>query len=216
LPGIVEAVSTLGLLGFALWQMGFVRRSTTATENAANAASENAIASKTAAEATNKALRAERPYLLVEKINLYGFPPKPPSSLDDLDSAITAATFTLKNYGKGPALIEDVVVKLSIVSELPGPKDFRECKEWKATIDAVAPNGCFMVPSSLVDAGVPDEVIQAVIDKSKMLIAYGRVRYKDVFDNSYETGFFWINFPALDNLRSLGLLTSENFLYIRN
>jgi hypothetical protein len=89
--GIIEAVATLGLLGFALWQMDFVRRSTKATETAAQAASDNAKAAKDAAIATERyvgmteqlvettkqtaqiarlALDIERPYVIIESQSL--------------------------------------------------------------------------------------------------------------------------------------------------
>src|SRR5579875_2591185 len=54
LPAWLQAVATIGLLGFAFWQMRLISRSTTATENAAGAAAENAKAAKDAAEATER------------------------------------------------------------------------------------------------------------------------------------------------------------------
>jgi hypothetical protein len=54
LPGWLQAIATILLVIFAAWQMRFVRRGTTATENAANAARDNAKAAKDAAIATER------------------------------------------------------------------------------------------------------------------------------------------------------------------
>lgn len=112
--GIIQAVATLGLLGFALWQMEFVRRSTIATENAANAARDNALASKNAAAATEDyaktqrlALVAQRPVLLVVEVDHGFFDPK---SREDKTFVLTSAKVTITNAGQGQAVIKRVMV----------------------------------------------------------------------------------------------------------
>jgi hypothetical protein len=204
LAGWLEAGATLCLVIFAALQIGFLKRTTSATETAASAASQNAIAAKDAADAAKQnadaarlTLKSDRPYLLVEKAELAGFPPKTSMS-------IVVAKFTFRNYGKGPALIHEVVLKLKVVSERPAPRDFSGCKEWKATVDAVTPAERLVIPTDFVDGSIGEEDTTAVINGSKTLIAYGQLRYRDVFDNPYETGFFWV-VNTFQNLHLLGM-----------
>jgi hypothetical protein len=139
-----EAIATIGLLLFASFQIGFIRRSTRATEDAAKAASDNARAAKDAAIATERyvemteqmveatkqsakaaalALNAERPYLFVENRNLRYIPKE--TFLSMVDPTVKTQrthvlfTFALHNFGKGVAVVNSVRVRLVVRS---GPR----------------------------------------------------------------------------------------------
>jgi hypothetical protein len=69
LPGWLQAIATIALVIFAARQMRFVRRGTTATENAANAARDNAIAAqKYAGIAERTLILTQRPKLVVRNV----------------------------------------------------------------------------------------------------------------------------------------------------
>lgn len=162
-----------------------------------------ACAARSSARAASLALKSDRPYLLLDMAQLFGLPPKIPPSVETWDNAITEAKISFKNYGRGPALIENIIVKLKVVAELPAPKDFSECTEWKATVDAVPPAAGLVFTTGSRDAMISDSEIDSVLKKARTLIVYGRVQYKDVFETQYETGFFWVAF-IFDNLRLIG------------
>jgi hypothetical protein len=141
LPAWLEAIATILLVGFALWQMRFIRRSTAATENAANAARDNAKAAKDAAIATERyvemteqmvkatkqsahatelALNAERPFVFVEVLTVsaaeamsYLITGEPAPSDAQVD--ITVA-LSLNNQGKGVAVVNSLKVSLIIAT----------------------------------------------------------------------------------------------------
>ncbi len=237
---ILQAAATLGLLAFALWQMDFVRRSTTATENAAKAASDNAKAAKDAviateqyvkltkdmveaakqsADAAQLAATAERPYLLIEKANLDGVVSRSerqtrtgiegallsnlmtmyanPERLNDGSRFFPNARFTFKNYGKGPALIDDLLVTISVVEALPSPRDFTGCQRIAVHPEAVGTGEPLNVKEifSVGLLGDVEEKVNAIQRGSKTLIVYGRLKYRDVSKNPHETGFCWIFTP---------------------
>jgi hypothetical protein len=141
----LQAGGTLGLLIFACWQIGFMRRSTAATENAARAASDNANASKDAAIATERyvemteqmaeaakqsaraaelMLDSERPYVFVESQELRASKDIPLPALitgregnQESRMAVTVS-FALHNRGKGIALVNSLAVRLILATSL--------------------------------------------------------------------------------------------------
>jgi hypothetical protein len=151
-----------------------------------------ADAAKQSARAAELGLKADRPYLLVEDARIRGFPPSMPQSIADLADAVTEAVFTLRNYGKGPALVEEIVLRVKAVVDLPPPKDFTDCRKQSVVVEAVPSGGCLKIKSDFVEGFITDIDIAAIKGRTKTLIAYGRVIYRDVFKEPYETGFFWI------------------------
>jgi hypothetical protein len=158
LPAWLEAGATIALLVLAAWQMGFIKRSTKATENAATAASDNAKAAHDAATATERyvqltaemveatkqstelaqlALNANRPFLLIVD-----------ETLQNLEVAPAKNTrvhiqFAFKNCGKSPAIISKIRARLAIAKHrLPISSDasmiveafpeWGSCKMYKA------------------------------------------------------------------------------------
>jgi hypothetical protein len=218
-PAIVEAISTLGLLSFAGWQMHFITRSTRATEIAARASESNAAsvektikfietqakaaadqaeAAKSSAETTRTALRVDRPYLLLEKAILSGvwrrntmgeFTDK----LTDEDKFEPVATFYFRNCGKGPVIFHKILIRLIAANELPKLKNFTDCREIDIRTEVLPIGESYEVESSWWDTWdfKNTKAAKATLDESKTLIVYGCVYYRDVVDNLYETGFLW-------------------------
>lgn len=150
LPAWLQAVATIGLLGFAFWQMRLISRSTTATENAAGAAAENAKAAKDAAEATERyvgmteqlvkatkqsadaaelALHIDRPFLLPDNFNFN-------------DSSIKKVAKMLKDGT--PALVisksinpDTVPVAFSIKNHGKGPAVMNEVRARIAVLQSI-------------------------------------------------------------------------------
>ncbi len=198
--GIIQALATIGLVLFAGWQMVFVKRATKATEEAANAARNNAIVAKISAEATQKnaeaaelALKSDRPYLLVETAKLEGaFKDEKSHEIRERSEFRPRATFNFRNYGKGPALIETVVIGLRPMKEIPAPGDFTDCKEMSHTINAIMAEKRWIIKTRLGDFLTFSKVdYEAIRNGTIGIIAYGCIQYRDVFKNPYETAFCW-------------------------
>jgi hypothetical protein len=113
-PTWLEAVASIGLVIFAYWQINFVKRTTTASEDAAKAARDAVIATQQYVEltkdlaATTKqsvdlarlSLSTERPYITVTPVNIV------PTTVG------ARVNFTLRNEGRTPAIIKDIVAGL--------------------------------------------------------------------------------------------------------
>ena len=142
-PAWLQAIAGILLVGFAMWQMHFVRRTTAAAENAANAARDNARAAIDAAIATQRyvelsqqmveaakqsaraaelTLNSERPYLFVEKPSLTheksaNLPTIVPNLIGPpkADQIYLSAKFQLYNRGKGVAIFRYATLRLIAV-----------------------------------------------------------------------------------------------------
>jgi len=127
------------------------------------------------------ALRAERPYLLVAKAELKGF--------DDIPGENTEAQFTFKNFGKGPALIDRVLIRLNHVDRYPAKGDFSECKEKFPPLRAVAAGETLLITTDSKEgwSGVLD--MDDIRNARRALICYGCVSYSDAIGRTHETAF---------------------------
>ena len=113
------------------------------------------------------------------------------------------ASFNLKNGGKGPALIEQGVALLSL-GQLPAIGDYSVCIDLEMQETAMAAGE---LASQLIlfkgewvggirSSQLTQSEYESVRDKHTQLTLYGRVRYRDVFKNLYETSFCWLYMPA--------------------
>ena len=168
-----------------------------------------ARATKHAADAAQLAATAERPYLLIEKANLDGVVSKKgeqrtptgiegallsnlvtmfanPETLNEASRFFPSAGFTFKNYGKGPALIEDLLATISVVEALPPPHDFTGCQPIAVHPEAVGSGEPLNVRRifSVTLLEATEEKVTAIRQGTKTLIVYGRLKYRERLQES--------------------------------
>lgn len=179
------------------------------------ASKDAAKAARDSADAAVLALKADRPYVLIATASISGFPPEPAKGLVDPGNALTLAKFVLRNFGKGPAIIDEIKIKLKPVETWPAPKDYSDCRDWPEVVEAISSGEPLKIESDFMDGWLSNPEIEAVTDRVKTLIAYGRVKYRDVFDKLYETGFFWLVYVPPKNQFIAGekLIPAPPYLY---
>jgi hypothetical protein len=183
------AIFTLFLVVIGVYQGYQLRRTVLATKQSADAAKESADAAKVSADAAKITVQAGRPYLLVEKGELKGF---------DLPNEITEAILTFKNFGKRPALISRIVLRLNHVEvgKYPAKGDFSECVEKSSAVYAVGIDDTFQITTDAKDGWVAPLNMEDIREGKRALICYGCLYYTDTIGNdSYETSFFWYYLP---------------------
>jgi hypothetical protein len=197
----------------------------TIAKESVEAAKGSAQAAQQSVEVGKLALRADRPYVIVEECALMGVPDTGPVPWKPTEAAAVgspiSASITLRNFGKGPAIIVDLVGRLATVVDLPQPKDFTGCQPMVVVRSAPAGN-----LAGVISAIRPDEEAKslapwlnsfvfdtqercdAVRQEREKLIFYGLIRYCDVFEEPYETAFLWKYTPPATH----GLLATTPFL----
>jgi hypothetical protein len=183
-----------------------------AARMAVSAARRSAEAAESAAKASEAALKSDRPYLLIERADIFGIQRMddktgaPTHEIAVLKSFSPHATFTFRNYGKGPALIDESVMRLCPISKMPAPGDFTACKSTetprnaRGDRDAVRAGETWNISSDPFDALISPEDYAEILNGTKIIAVWGRVQYKDVFKDSkpYETIFCYQLQPTFD------------------
>lgn len=217
LPTWLEAVASIGLVVFAYWQINFVKRTTTASENAAQAARDAVITTqqyveltkdlaattKQSVELARLSLSTERPYITVTPISIT------PSS----SGAIFR--FTLRNDGNRPAIIKDIFADVRWEQKPNCPPSAKRREKAGANSRRVheyvlAPGRTSREYILFYDDGPPD---LTMIDNTKMLEAiieqrdqsnremhlFGFIFYNDPAETRYLLEFCWdlVAFSAL-------------------
>lgn len=189
----------IGQLAAISKQAKFARRTLRAIRRQVNVGHIAAKAAKKSAEVAELALKSDRPYLLLEKaeftgvfkLNSYG---EKTGELLEQDKFRPGGIFHFRNCGKGPAILNKVCLSIITVDELPSPKDFSNCEENQITVDVLGANEHWETDSHFrgsLSYGGDSVTYNAIVDKSKTLIAYGCIWYEDVFRTPYEIGFLW-------------------------
>jgi hypothetical protein len=113
------------------------------------------------------------------------------------------ATFQLKNYGKGPAVMGRIVGRISVIKSFENIPvgDFTDCDEWMVA-RSVLGVGDQVAVSSPLDAilgrtnpkagWLTVEEQLAVVGSQALLVVYGQVTYTDLFDATFYADFFWM------------------------
>jgi len=162
-------------------------------KKAADAAEGSVEAARQSAKAAALSLKANRPYLLVERVEFSSGPYR--------DNILVTANITFRNFGKGPALIDKLLVAMDRVESLPDPRDYSNCITNILTSQAVAsgePTSC-----TIEHALSREEMKTVRAGFGNTLIVYGLLTYWDVFKDPvpYETGFLWKFRPAFSLLK---------------
>jgi hypothetical protein len=190
---------------------------TAAANRSAEAAERSAEAVKISTAATKGALNIDRPFLIADGLTFHDeelqrqakqvrdkAAGEPASSKASRPVAIQVS-FSVTNYGKGPAVIDSIVGRVTVVDSLTTlpPDDYSGCVEWirKKRVLGVAANQMAYSPIAAPTADgtgsqygwLTSEQIQAVLDEKAFLVAYGRISYRDyLMSTSYSSDFFWL------------------------
>jgi hypothetical protein len=197
LPSWLEAIATILLVAVAGWQMGFIRRSTAATEEASKAARDNAFAAKESAKATEEYVKiseralvdVQRPWVLVFEVKWPSGVFPMPAELDATPRVVTMR-ISYKNFGPTPAWITDsfiLMIKTENMDYLPTEPLYL----WGGLENEipVAPNGATpeigiaLAPKMML---TPEEIRQ-IERRESFIYAYGIVKYRDVHNREHET-----------------------------
>jgi hypothetical protein len=191
-----------------------------ANEQNLRIAAQSSEATRQSAEIAQLALTAERPYLVVEKASLEGVirqkekkdPVNSSGILDNIVRYLTlyeelnepsrfipSAVFTFKNYGKGAAIIDELVARISLVTVPPPEGDFSSCMQFSIEREAVGPGDEWNETRIASADFISSEADLSDLTKQvKTLIVYGCVKYRDVSKTrpeGYRTEFYWIFEP---------------------
>ncbi len=179
-------------------------------------AAEGAEAAKQSARAADLALHIDRPFLVADRFKFDDDSLKTVPKIFTSDTAkayaiannvirptVVPVTFTLKNYGKGPAVIQRILGRIAVVQsldEIPYD-DFSECEEWRINREVFGVGEEERVCSPILallgmtnpKAGslTPQEQ-RAIVDSQVVLVVYGQITYTDLFDARFSLDFFWI------------------------
>lgn len=174
-PGIVAALSMLGLVIFAAWQMWFVKRSARATEIAAEAAKKSADAAANNAIATRELANLERPWIIVGKKSLIGFPLEERSIIAPIQIEIS---WELTNVGRSPGIITSSSTAVVCTPLIVIPEPFYT--------DDPLPTGELLIPPSGDHAqtsrtDISQEEFADVMTRNRCVMFYGRIQYHDTY-----------------------------------
>ena len=172
-PGIVATLSTLGLVLFAAWQMWFVKRAVRATELAAEAAKKSAEAAANNVIATRELANLERPWIIVSKKSLVGFPLEETSIISPIQIEIS---WELTNVGRSPGLITSVSKAIVCAPPIDTPEPFYA--------DDPLPAGELLIPPSGDHAqtsrkDISQEEFADFMTRKTCVMFYGRIQYYD-------------------------------------
>jgi hypothetical protein len=172
-PGIVAALSTLGLVLFAAGQMCFVKRAARATEIAAEAAKKSAEAAANNVIGTRELANLERPWITVSKKSLIGFPLEETSIISPIQIEIS---WEITNVGRSPGLITSVSKAIVCAPPIDIPEPFYP--------DDPLPAGELLIPPSGDHAqtsrkDISQEEFADFMTRKTCVMFYGRIQYSD-------------------------------------
>lgn len=179
-PAIIAAGSTLGLVLFAAWQMCFVRRTTKATEVAAQAAQKSA-------EAVDASLHVYRPFIVIRK------PTVDSTQIPQLHRRVpTAVKIKVRNYGIGPADVINYFVRAEVfdwAGDDPPAPVYSENESCHTIDSVIKPEGENELATLWFDISQND--FTAILNDRKRLAFHGIIYYRGGPEKIYWTRFFW-------------------------
>jgi hypothetical protein len=171
--GIVAALSTLGLVIFAAWQMWFVKQSARATEIAAEAAKKSAEATANNVFAARELANLERPWIIVGNKSLVGFPLEETSIISPIQIEIS---WELTNVGRTPGLITSVSKAIVCAPPIDIPEPFYADDPLPASELLIPPSGDH-AETSRKDISL--EEFADFMTRKTCVMFYGRIQYYD-------------------------------------
>ena len=203
--GLLVLVGLMQLIVFSLQarrlrqSIGETRKTTRATQDAADAAMISAESLKT----------AERAYLFVDSMKWQNW--KSNFTLSTFNDFKTVVSIDIINAGRTPAILIDVTASVNIKGiDYPTKEDVRR----KTRIDF--PSGIIIKSGEfeqVTSSGTisPSEITEDDFKKST-IICYGFIRYNDIFGDEHETGFCYKFVPTQSHERfRISLDTELNY-----
>lgn len=194
LVGALAFLAAAVQVGLFFWQLGLMREGVNDANKAAKAAMDSAGATK---EAVLTMRHGERAYVKAS--------PVPPGARFTKNDAI-AIGLEIKNLGRTPAHVTDVVLKagpISSLDELPAEPDYSPVNP--RITDAYLPAGDHFFHNGTW--GPDTKVVPAVKEGKTGFIVYGYVDYIDAFGVRHRTGFARRYWHKLDDPN---MFTSES------
>jgi hypothetical protein len=202
------------LVGAAIWAACIALRTLRSIEDQTTIALKSANAAQRSADAL---IRENMPYLFVEEITM---------ELVDGDNPVLrthALSVVIRNYGLAPAFLKAVCTQCEIMkSPQAGP-------QYVNLPEVVPPGMAFgaderrSLPNIRYEAwqiGKEDHRIELAArantkDRAEYLYALGYLKFADIFDKQYVTGFAWIYDPVLRCLRVATEQEAPGYNYFR-
>jgi len=172
-PGIVAALSTLGLVLFGAWQMWFVKRAARATEIAAEAAKKSAEAAANNVIATRELANLERPWIIVSKKSLIGLPLEETSIISPIQIEIS---WEITNVGRSPGLITSVSKAIVCAPPIDIPEPFYADDPLSAGELLIPPSGDHAQTSR---KEISQEEFADFMTRKTCVMFFGRIQYYD-------------------------------------
>lgn len=202
----IIAVAT-GLIAWFNWQLVGV------TDEMKQATAEAAKAAASGAAAARLALKIDRPYLILEHAQLTGVlrgddpirketPELRELTIPPLFSPRVVLRF--RNYGKGPVIFGEGIIRIDALETLPPARDFSGCKRMGLQANAVRAGGIWHPYAQFNFEADWASLFPDIAAEKKSLMAYGCVRYTDpIGKDTYETGFCWIFIPPRTEFQTM-------------
>jgi hypothetical protein len=204
----VLAIATLILAIVGISQARAARHAAKAAGRQAETLGETLIetrkaadAAKLSAEVAKAALHIDRPYLVVEECRFQGLPDRGPIKPFDPSVSVSrvlevmAGQISVRNVGKGPAIIHEVVARLGRLESLPELRDFHACEVMAGLRDVIRPDDSLAYLTPIFQGFIlkNQEECDQIMSGKTTITMYGCIRYWDVFSKQaeapFETGF---------------------------
>jgi hypothetical protein len=226
-PTWLEAIATILLVIFAGRQLGSVKEAANAARDNAEAAKDAAVSTKRYVEMTEQmveaakqsalaarlALKIDRPYLILEHAQLTGVlrgddpirkETPQPDELTIPPRFSPRVVLSFRNYGKGPVIFGEGIIRIDALATLPPARDFSGCKRMGLQANAVRSGGIWRPLAQFNLEADWTTLFPDIAAERKSLIAYGCVRYTDpIGKDTYETGFCWIFIPPRTEFQTM-------------
>jgi hypothetical protein len=150
-------------------------------------------AARDSAEAARLALKANRPFLWVRKVEGEN---DIPTTAPDLGAEfadpniVTLTNCSVQNLGKGPAFIIEVKARLKFTpNPLPLPPTFDDCLVVEVLQPVVTESEPTIFPIRGGGVDTQDALKMVDTNAAEKFACYGKIRYRDVFGNTYRATF---------------------------
>lgn len=155
-------------------------------------------------QVTKLALKIDRPYLILDHAQLTDVLHPQLNILMPPPRFFPRLVLDFHNYGKGPVIFREALIRIDALHELPPARDFSGCERMSLRENAVSADKDWHPLAQFNYEADWSALFPDIAAEKKRLVAYGCVRYTDpVGENTYETGFCWIFIPPRTELHTM-------------
>jgi hypothetical protein len=172
-----------------------------------------AYSASSSAKVARLALKVDRPYLILEHAQITGVlrgddpirkETPQPDELTIPPRFSPRVVLSFRNYGKGPVIFGEGIIRIDAFATLPPARDFSGCKRMGLQANAVRAGGIWRPLAQFNLEADWTALFPDIAAERKSLIAYGCVRYTDpIGKDTYETGFCWIFIPPRTEFQTM-------------